>query len=169
MSENYNFFLRNFKGKTILDLGCGSGRDSNYFKQLNYDVTSVDNSIYAKKFALEEYNIEVDIKDIENEIDGMYDAIWSCASLVHMNQTQVLKVLGKLKENLNNKGIIYISLKYGEGYIESNNQLYYLYNQNLNVDLTRLGYHVCDYKITRNDNPLNSWIEFILKESKTIS
>ncbi len=163
MTKNYKYFLKHFKGETILDLGCGSGRDSNYFRQLEYKVTSVDNNIYAKQFAKTEYNIDVTLMDIESCSLGIYDGIWACASLVHMNQQQVLKVLEQLKHNLADEGVMYISLKYGEGVIESSNQLYYLYNENLKEDLTRLGYEVCDNKITRNDNPLNNWIEFILK------
>ncbi|WOO89603.1 class I SAM-dependent methyltransferase [Mollicutes bacterium LVI A0078] len=163
MTENYNFFLKYFKGRTILDLGCGSGRDSNYFRKQGYYVTSVDNSVYAMQYSKTEYNIDVTLIDIESRSEGIYDGIWSCASLVHMEQQQVLKVLNQLKNNLADEGVMYISLKYGEGHIENNNQLYYLYNESLKVDLTSLGYQVCDYKVTRNDNPLNNWIEFILK------
>ena len=41
-TQNLNFFLR--QGCRILDLGCGSGRDSKYFSGKGYDVVAVDPS-----------------------------------------------------------------------------------------------------------------------------
>lgn len=164
MTENYKFFLKYFHGKTILDLGCGSGRDSDYFIRQNYTVTSVDNSEYAKQFARDEYNIKVNLFNFESNIQGEYDAVWSCASLIHMNEKQLLSMLLQLQDNIVEKGLIYLSLKYGTGYIESNKQRYYLYNETLKDEVVKLGYKICDIKINQNDNPMNSWIEFILQK-----
>ncbi len=165
MTNSYNFFLKHFQGKTILDLGCGSGRDSNYFKQLNYDVCSIDNSVEAKNFANSRYNIDVDLVDIKNGINGMFDGIWSCASLVHMNSHEILKIVQQLKNNLNSDGQIYISLKYGVGKIEKNNQIYYLYDECIIDQIIALGFKLCDVRVSENDDPINSWIEFIVQKT----
>lgn len=43
MGELREKFLANLEeGDTILDLGCGSGRDSAAFYELGYDVTPLD-------------------------------------------------------------------------------------------------------------------------------
>ena len=45
MSEQYRFFLKHLtSGCRILDLGCGSGRDSAYFSSSGFEVTAVDGS-----------------------------------------------------------------------------------------------------------------------------
>ncbi len=45
MQELYDQFEAYLKpGDKILDLGCGSGRDSRYFLSKGYDVVSVDGS-----------------------------------------------------------------------------------------------------------------------------
>ena len=45
MSDIYKRFEENLKpGSRILDLGCGSGRDSKYFLDKGYDVVSLDAS-----------------------------------------------------------------------------------------------------------------------------
>ncbi|MFV0499548.1 MAG: hypothetical protein ACK5NF_05925, partial [Bacilli bacterium] len=106
----------------------------------------------------------VEIIDIENSISGVFDGIWACASLVHMNEEQICQVLLSLKANLNDEGIIYVSLKYGDGVLENNNQIYYLYNENYLTRLHQVGYEVLNHKVSINDNPVNSWIEFILQK-----
>ena len=45
MSHLYNDFLKHIpKGSNILDLGCGSGRDSLEFIKRGYNITAVDGS-----------------------------------------------------------------------------------------------------------------------------
>ena len=45
MTNTYKAFLKLLpKGGKILDLGCGSGRDSMNFMKLGYEVTAVDGS-----------------------------------------------------------------------------------------------------------------------------
>ena len=73
------------KGGKVLDLGCGSGRDSLFFKELGYDVTAIDGSaemcIQAEKnIGQPVINMTFDKLDYEAEFDG----IWACASLLHV-------------------------------------------------------------------------------------
>ncbi|WP_237738267.1 MULTISPECIES: class I SAM-dependent methyltransferase [unclassified Caldicellulosiruptor] len=41
------------EGGKILDLGCGSGRDTKYFLEKGYDVVAVDGSIEMVKLSTE--------------------------------------------------------------------------------------------------------------------
>ena len=43
--EMQNRFLDKLKeGSSILDFGCGSGRDAKYFRERGYEVTAIDGS-----------------------------------------------------------------------------------------------------------------------------
>ena len=101
-------------GARILDLGCGSGRDSKYFLSKGYDVVSVDGAIEICHLA-EQYigksvhNIKFENFDYSNE----FDAIWASASLLHVNPKQMPIVLDSIKRALKNDGILYASWKYG--------------------------------------------------------
>ena len=54
MSACYQMFEKCLQpGAKILDLGCGSGRDSKYFLSRGYDVTSVDGSEEICKYSSE--------------------------------------------------------------------------------------------------------------------
>lgn len=37
-----DFFIQNLKGKKILDIGCGPGRDAKYFSEQGLEVTGID-------------------------------------------------------------------------------------------------------------------------------
>jgi 2-polyprenyl-3-methyl-5-hydroxy-6-metoxy-1,4-benzoquinol methylase len=103
----------------ILDLGCGSCRDSKYFKNKGFIITAIDGSQKICDIASEVLKQDViccDFKDLEykNEFDG----IWACASLLHVEHKNLLKILIKCCNAIKDNGIFYMSFKYGnfEGY-----------------------------------------------------
>ena len=102
------------KGGKILDLGCGSGRDSLFFKELGYNVTAVDGSsemcIQAEKnIGQAVINMTFDKLSFESEFDG----IWACASLLHVPSKDIRDVLVKIEKALKSGGYFYFSVKYG--------------------------------------------------------
>lgn len=160
MSQNCNNFLSYIRGTTILDLGCGSGRDSNYFQKCGYKVTSVDPNPIAATYAKNKFNIKV-LQSIP--LDQRFDGIWACACFVHQPPGQLKKSLKELKKHLNAEGVIYLSLKYGNGTLEVDEQIYYLYNERLCTDIEQLGYQVkAVNKSEDNLKRTNSWIEYII-------
>ena len=69
----------------ILDLGCGSGRDTKYFVDLGYKVNAIDASKEMVRLASIKSGLEV--KHMSFELfspDLQYDGIWACASLLHV-------------------------------------------------------------------------------------
>ena len=99
----------------ILDLGCGSGRDSLAFKQLGYTVTAMDVSAELVKKATQLMGLEVQQRSFYdlNEID-QYHGIWACASLLHCERHCLDNVLSKLTDALKSHGVMYLSFKYGD-------------------------------------------------------
>jgi SAM-dependent methyltransferase len=120
-SSNYNFEIPDVflsyldKNSKILDMGCGTGRDSKYFKELGHIVKSIDGSLEMCKIASSLLNEEVqqlnflDI-DYKNEFDG----IFACASLLHLSNEDLLIVLKKISNALKENGILYTCFKYGD-------------------------------------------------------
>ena len=45
-----------------------------------------------------------------------YDAIWACASILHVTKEEFPSILGKMINALKEDGIIYMALKKGQGY-----------------------------------------------------
>lgn len=102
-------------GAKILDLGCGSGRDSKYFAEKGYDVIALDASEAMCKITKEYAKVNTILGKIEEiELISKYDAVWACASLLHVEEDALESVIKKLIMCLNDSGIIYASWKYGE-------------------------------------------------------
>ncbi len=101
-------------GAKILDVGFGSGRDSLHFEAKSYEVVSIDfaQEVYNRgKILLNTEVLLVDVRDIryKNEFDG----IWASAVFFHFTENELKDVLTKCADALKDKGVVYISFKYG--------------------------------------------------------
>lgn len=116
MSPIRKEFTENLEeGDTILDLGCGSGRDSLAFYEMGYDVTPLDASEEMCKLAEIHTGLEVLPMTFEEmDFDEVFDGIWACASLLHVPKEELSGILTKIARALNDKGILYMSFHLGE-------------------------------------------------------
>ena len=116
VSSLYERFIRFIPaGGRILDLGCGSGRDTKAFLSMGYFVDAIDGSSDLCKLASEYTGIAVKCMDfMELSAIEEYDAIWACASLLHAPSDSLPIILSKMYDALKPTGIMYISFKYGE-------------------------------------------------------
>lgn len=99
---------------TILDFGCGSGRDTKYFLNQGFQVEAIDGSEELCKLASEYTGIPVKHM-LFQELDEVeqYDGIWACSSILHLPLEELEPVLEKMAKALKPQGIIYTSFKYG--------------------------------------------------------
>ena len=101
-------------GACILDLGCGSGRDTKYFLERGYEVDAIDGSKELCALASEYTGIPVKCQ-LFQELDETrkYDGIWACSSLLHLSLGELDEVLYRIEKALKPQGILYMSFKYG--------------------------------------------------------
>jgi SAM-dependent methyltransferase len=102
------------KKALILDFGCGAGRDTKYFLENGYHVDAIDGSKELCRIASDYTGIEVKhlyFQDFHEK--NKYDGIWACASLLHLDQSDLENVLLHLSHAIKDDGIIYASFKYG--------------------------------------------------------
>ena len=102
-------------GAAVLDLGCGSGRDSREFLREGFDVTAVDGSKELCRKAGEFTGLRVRNLLFEDlDYEDKFDGIWACSSLLHLPPETLIKVFYRMTLALKPNGVIYCSFKYGE-------------------------------------------------------
>lgn len=121
--EEAKRFLRlvptnNSSNATILDEGCGSGRDAKIFSGLCYKVTGIDMSMNMLRRARRDCPAAIfqrmDMRRLAFA-DYTFDGVWSVASLLHLEKSDVPKSLSESFRVLRPRGIIYIAVKLGNG------------------------------------------------------
>lgn len=157
MSQQYRDFLGYLtSGCHILDLGCGSGRDSAWFSSLGFQVTAVDGSEELCKRVKESYGIEATCMDFQDlSFVEAFEGIWACASLLHVSKEALPGVLMKVSAALKPGGILYASFKYGSGERVCDGRFFNNYTeQDLGGLLTREnGLTLLQYRITEDVRP----------------
>lgn len=102
------------RGGRILDLGCGSGRDSLAFLQAGFSVDAMDGSeqMVAAASALTGLPVTHALFD-QYQPQGEYDGIWACSSLLHVPAQDLPGIIAKYARHLKQDGIFYMSFKLG--------------------------------------------------------
>lgn len=170
VSDLYDAFEKFLKpGSRVLDLGSGSGRDSKHFLEMGYEVVALDPSSamceQTRIFAcVPVYEMKAEDIQFINE----FDAVWACASLLHVPRNQQEKVLTLIGKALKSEGICYCSWKYGDEERNDDGRHFTDYTGHLLSNLLKRMaiFEVIDYWITddaRIDRD-QKWINLIIKK-----
>ena len=171
MSQQYGFFRKHLPqtGK-LLDLGCGSGRDSAYFASLGFQVTALDGSRALCQRVKENLGIDALCMGFEDlAFEEEFDGIWACASLLHVKKSDMADILLKVSKALKPGGIVYASYKYGTQERICNGRFFNDYTEK---DLPQLltaenRLHLLEYWITEDVRPDRSgerWLNLIARK-----
>jgi SAM-dependent methyltransferase len=165
-----NLFKRNtFKSesvRTILELGCGQGRDTLFFAQEGYSVTGLDYSKAgflqvrqsAREFGVSD-RITIQNFDVRKPLpfpDGSFDVCYSHMLLcMELSMTELIFLLGEIRRVLKPGGIVLYSVRntfdkhFGtgihksEGMYEVGGFVVHFFNEEMVQDLAA-GYEIVD-------------------------
>jgi SAM-dependent methyltransferase len=120
VTQNYEAFLAPFpkdKKLDILDLGCGPGRDINYFKSLGHRPVGLDGSEVFCSMARRYTGCQIlHQKFLSLELPlHAFDGIFANASLFHVPSQELPRVLSDLRFTLRPGGILFLSNPRGNG------------------------------------------------------
>lgn len=165
LEEEYSFLAPYLKENgSILDVGFGSARDMLYFKKCGYRVYGIDVVDGFINHA-KELGLDVEYGDLRTYVPKeKVDCIFLNAVLLHLPREEICPAIQRLMGFLNDKGILFLSMKYSEkedGFDEKERYFTYFHKE----DLDTFPFVVKDYKISqdsqRNDT---QWISIILEK-----
>lgn len=100
----------------ILDAGCGSGRDLREFVRRGYRATGIDSSRELVKLAERHSSAPCHVMRLEAlSFTNCFEAIWACASLLHLPKSMLGGALRRLGTALVPQGVMFASVQVGEG------------------------------------------------------
>ena len=114
VSQNYEAFLEAIEGKPpydILDLGCGPGRDLQYFKSLGHAVMGLDGSEALVSMARSNSGCEVLQQNFlaMNLPECRFDGVFANASLFHVPSQELSRILLEISTTLKSRGVLFCS------------------------------------------------------------
>jgi SAM-dependent methyltransferase len=163
-------FAENLKaGATILDIGCGSGRDLLWLKKGGFKVIGFERSPALADLARRNAGCEVIEGDFETfDFSGLQaDGLLFSGSLVHIEHDKLASLLENIT-NFTQATIVYVSLKQGAGVNAAmDGRTFYLWDgRALRKLFERVGFHVIDFsKSASLVNPKDIWLGYVLEKS----
>jgi ubiquinone/menaquinone biosynthesis C-methylase UbiE len=104
-------------GGRVLDLGCGPGRDVALLNERGCNTIGIDRSMGMLREARRRVSASFACGDMRRIPlrSASVDGIWMCASLLHIPRPDVPVVLSEVHRILTADGVLYISVRQGDG------------------------------------------------------
>jgi SAM-dependent methyltransferase len=123
VTQNYTALLDAIESDppySILDLGCGPGRDLYHFRSLGHDAVGLDGSKEFVAMARSYSGCEVLHQDFLAMVlpESRFNGVFANASLFHVPSKELSRVLLELSETLRPRGVLFRSNPRGAGFFE---------------------------------------------------
>lgn len=106
----------------IADVGCGPGWESATFADRGHEVVGADLTPRFLRIARNEAPVaefaRMDMRSLGFAADA-FDGLWACASFLHVPREDAPETLREFRRVLRPGGVLYLSVKRGEGEMES--------------------------------------------------
>jgi trans-aconitate methyltransferase len=163
------FALIKKENPSVLEIGCGNGRDAAEIAKRTPNYLGIDISEKLIELAREKVpTTKFEVADIETYIvPRNLDIVFAFASLIHVPKSNFQRILMQMLAALNPGGAVRLSMKWNAGYIETTKddefgtRTYYLYSQE---DIAEMAVGFTILKSELSDLRRQKWLELLLQK-----
>ena len=103
--------------QNLLEIGCGPGRDAQFFQSQGFQVLAVDNAPTMVRLTAEK-GVTTQVLDCYNldQIDETFDAVYTMNCLLHILKKDIGHIFNLIATRLNGNGLMYLGLWGGEDF-----------------------------------------------------
>lgn len=115
--ENFLSVLQKERSKTLLEIGAGTGRDSQFFQDHGLDLTCIDLSPTMVELCQQKglHALVMDIGDLRFPEES-FDAVYTMNSLLHLPKCEFPAVLRHIDRLLKPGGVVFLGVYGGYDY-----------------------------------------------------
>jgi ubiquinone/menaquinone biosynthesis C-methylase UbiE len=115
ITSEADYFIRNLKGKKVLDIGAGTGNHAEHLSKKGLDVTCADLSIEMLKKCEEKglKTMQIDFENFKIEKNS-YDGVWTYCALLHTPKKNLSIILDNIKPIIKRGGYLFLGMKEGD-------------------------------------------------------
>ncbi|MFN7093512.1 MAG: class I SAM-dependent DNA methyltransferase [Allorhizobium sp.] len=157
-------------GGSVIDLGCGSGRDLSAMLGLGFRPVGLDLSRRLAVIAAKASACPVVVGDMTQApfADCSFEAAWASASLLHLRPDELPLALAEVARILRPPGVFFSSVKAGQGsHRDTDGRLFSYYEEDDWRDrIESAGFAVLELRTGRRDRTRlgnDGWISCIAK------
>jgi len=165
------------KGSKVFEIGSADGTNAEYIKQLGYEIIASDmaedfiNLIKSKGVNTIKFNV------LENEFNEKYSAVFCWRVFVHFTKSDIIKVLKKIYNILEEDGVLIFNAinretrEVDEEWVDFPNEYhmgaerYYKYfkEEDLNEIINKIGYKIYSFD-KEGGKDKNKWLVYVLRK-----
>ena len=154
-------------GDTVLDVGCGSGRDLLWLRSHGFRVMGFERSEGLAALARKYAGCDIIEGDFENYdfSKQKFAAILLSGALVHIPHVHFEAVFGRVVRGLGAGGKALVSLKEGSGtFIDGDGRAFYFWQyENLRDIFSKHGFKVIEFhRSVSKVNEKDTWLSYVL-------
>ena len=174
VSQNINALLSHINGNspyTILDFGCGPGRDLKTFKDLGHKAFGLEGSEEFCSMARDHSGCEV---FQQNFIDidlasGFYDGIFANAALFHVPKENLSELINRFQKSIKKDGVLFSSNPRGSGEnLEGTRYANFMEIEEYKDIVEKAGFKLIDHYYRPEGQPIENcpWLACVFRKVK---